>query len=451
MRMRNWMAASLSLSLGLGVLAGCGSQPAPTTPPQQEAVAAPVAAPVQAPEAAPQTRVDGPIRAQEGGGSGGSSPALPTGGGSTTAAPPVTQGPSAPAAASGAGAPPPVAQAGTPGAVALISDDVVGGIGGGLVIGATTGNFGEEGDNGLITFQSDRATGGGAGFDIFVFDAAAATVLALPGVNTEANESNPRLSSNGDWLVYQSDEAGNNDIFLFSLRSQLINTLPTLNTDANEEQPDVSNSGDVLVYVSDRQGGPEIRVFDMQDGNNYRVPIANRGLAEPSWPTISGNAEVIAYGATDGWTSDVYVYSLETASQLTPPFLNTENGEYNPDLNDRGDLITFVSDRRGSEDIYAVDMRSGFTDNMVLANSPAMEQEPRWLAGGDNAIVFHTNRTGEFRIMAYNLDSAILNTLPVANELGSNTQLRDTYPHLHTKHHHDGGKKDDEPVKDDVK
>jgi Tol biopolymer transport system component len=217
--------------------------------------------------------------------------------------------------------------------------------------------------------------------------------------------------------VYQSNEAGNDDIFLFSLRNQLINTLQTLNTDADESQPDVSNDGDVLVYVSNRQGQDELRVFDMRNGNNFRVPVANRGLTQVNWPTISGNGDVIAYGATDGQRSDVYVYSLEMAAQLTPPFLNTESGEYNPDLNDMGDLITFVSDRRGSEDIYVVDMRSGFIDNMVLANSEAAEQEPRWLAGGDNSIVFHTNRTGEFRIMAYNLDNAVLNTLPVANEL----------------------------------
>lgn len=421
MRMRNWVTASLSMSLGLGLLAGCGSAPAPTSS-APETVSPPMAnqAPAQAP--ANTAPVVAPIRAQEGTVSNG---ATATSSGSATPATPVD-------ATAVDAATPVISDAGTPGAAVLISDDIIGGIGGGIVAGVGTGDFGREGENGLITFQSDRATGGGGGFDIFVFDAAAATVLALPGVNTAADESNPRLSSNGDWLVYQSNEAGNDDIFLFSLRSQLINTLQTLNTDANESQPDVSNDGDVLVYVSDRQGLDELRVFDMRDGNNFRVPVANRGLTQVNWPTISGNGNIIAYGATDGQRSDVYVYSLEMAAQLTPPFLNSESGEYNPDLNEQGDLITFVSDRRGTEDIYVVDMRSGFIDNMVLANSPAIEQEPRWLAGGDNSIVFHTDRTGEFRIMAYNLDNAVLNTLPVANELGSNTQLRDAAPNLST-------------------
>ncbi|MEB3220599.1 MAG: hypothetical protein VKS61_00835 [Candidatus Sericytochromatia bacterium] len=431
MRMRNWMAASLSLSVGLGALAGCASGPAPTAPGK-----APVVEQVQAPAPATGGTINAPIRAQEGmtsqppastatSGSGGSS----SGGASATA--PTT--PSAPAAGTPGGTTTEPVSPGT----AVIADAVVGGVGGGVVGMGYTGGFDGEGENGLITFQSDRATGGGAGMDIFVFDAVAATVLALPGVNTLADETNPRLSSNGRWLVYQSNESGDNDVLLFSLESQLINTLPTLNTNADEEQPDVSNDGDVIVYVSNRAGADELRVFDLVDGNNFRVPIANRGLYDVNWPTISGNGEVIAYGASDGQSADVFVYSLRDAAQLTPPFLNTPDGEYNPDLNEQGDLIAFVSNRRGSEDIYAVDMRSGFIDNLVLANSPHTEQEPRWLAGADDALVFHTNRTGEFRIMAYNLETAVLNTLPVANEIGSNTQLRDTTPRLSEKHHDD--------------
>ncbi|MEB3327892.1 MAG: hypothetical protein VKQ33_01525 [Candidatus Sericytochromatia bacterium] len=430
MRMRNWMAASLSLSVGLGVLAGCASSPAPTAPGQ-----APVAERVQGPAPAPATggTVNAPIRAQEGMTNAPPASAVSSGGGSSTGSGTTTAAPAAPAVGTTTEVPPAVI---SPGA-AVIADTVVGGIGGGVVGMGYTGGFDGEGENGLITFQSDRATGGGAGMDIFVFDAVAATVLALPGVNTLADETNPRLSSNGRWLVYQSNESGDNDILLFSLESQLINTLPTLNTNADEEQPDVSNDGDVIVYVSNRAGSDELRVFDLVDGNNFRVPIANRGLYDVNWPTISGNGEVIAYGASDGQSADVFVYSLRDAAQLTPPFLNTPDGEYNPDLNEHGDLIAFVSNRRGSEDIYAVDMRSGFTDNLVLANSPYIEQEPRWLAGTDDALVFHTDRTGEFRIMAYNLDTAVLNTLPVANEIGSNTQLRDSTPRLADKHHDD--------------
>lgn len=438
MRMRNWMAASLSLSVGLGVLAGCASNPAPTAPGQ-----APVAERVQGPAAG--GTMNAPIRAQEGMTSAPPASATATSGSTasgTTAAPPTT--PTAPA--EGTTTVPPVA---VDTGAAVIADPVVGGIGGGVVGMGYSGGFDGEGENGLITFQSDRATGGGAGMDIFVFDAVAATVLALPGVNTLADETNPRLSSNGRWLVYQSNESGDNDILLFSLESQLINTLATLNTDADEEQPDVSNDGDVIVYVSNRAGGDELRVFDLVDGNNFRVPIANRGLYDVNWPTISGNGEVIAYGASDGQSADVFVYSLMDAAQLTPPFLNTADGEYNPDLNEGGDLIAFVSNRRGSEDIYAVDMRSGFIDNLVLANSPYIEQEPRWLAGADDALVFHTDRTGEFRIMAYNLETALLNTLPVANEIGSNTQLRDATPRLAEKFHDDCDKCDDHDKKVD--
>lgn len=453
MRKNKCLVVTLSLSLGVGLLAGCGKtpaapttvapvMPAPAVQPQPERAPVAPAPEVKAPEAKAaatqptgesKTPANPPIAAQVGmigdpnglmpGGLGVPAGAIATGltgtGLDGTLGAATVLGPTT------------VVQTG----VVTPALGVVGGV-------APVIPFGPEGANGLVVFQSDRATGGGAGFDIFVYDAVAATVLALPGVNSFADETNPRLSSNGNWLIYQSNESGDNDVLLFSLRSQLINTLAILNTDANEEQPDVSDDGTTIVYVSDQTGQEELRIYDLVNGDNYRVPVANRGLSDINWPTISGNGEVIAYGASPGFhvlggtpapflqDSDIFVYSLRDAAQLTPPFINTSAGEYNPDLSLSGEQILFVSNRRGSEDIYAVDLLSGFTDNLVLANSDFTEQEPRWLGGGNEAVVFHSDRSGEFRIFAYDLGTALLNTLPVAHEIGSNTLLRDVNPSL---------------------
>jgi Tol biopolymer transport system component len=89
-----------------------------------------------------------------------------------------------------------------------------------------------------------------------------------------------------------------------------------------------------------------------------------------------------------------------------------------------------VSDRRGSLDIYMTDLRSGFTDNMVLANSTADEQEPRFLGPIGDRVVFQTDRAHDFRIMVYDFPTGLLDTLPVANEVGSDSQLRNDVPDL---------------------
>lgn len=449
MQRRTWLAATVSLSMGMALLTGCSSPP--TGPAQMGGVQTPARQMAPVAQNAP---VQAPLAAQ--------TVATPQGAGIPLVQPPLATGTQpgmalTPAQAAEMGA---LLQ---PGATSMTAP--IGAIGGGIPVAGTAVTFGETGANGLVAFQSNRGTGGGASYDVFVFDAVADTVLALPGVNTPANEKNPRLSSNGEWLVYQSDESGDQDILLFSLRSQLINTMNILNTPSDEMQPDISDDGSTVVYVSNQGLNDELRVYDMINGENYRVPVANRGLVDINWPTISGDGTVVAYAAAapvfsdrhlmsteetakedateeaavasskkkkphhrPGPTSDVFVYSLLDGAQLTPPFINTGFGEYNPDLDATGSRILFVSDRRGAEDVYLVDMRSGFTDNLVLANSSAIEQQPRWLAGLGNAIIFQSDRTGDFRLFQYDLATALLDTLPVANEMFSDTQLRDEFP-----------------------
>jgi hypothetical protein len=396
----------------------------------------------------------------------------------------------------------------------VLGDARIGGIGGGIPKGLDRGLGGFDfGANALVAFQSNRLTGGGndvggdccnggkdgkddkyaykhRNYDIFVYDALAQTVLALPAVNSFADETNPRLSANGCWLVYETDENGSEDIRAFDLRTQLIDTMSDLNTETwDEEQPDISDDGNLIVYVSNEPGGglderrdfhgdgkkgdgkfdrdrvdglddkgimrhhdhfrnsgDSLRLYNTHNGANFIVPIANRGLTDVSWPTISGNGAVIAYsGAVERrdlddrnkdarWghqksfkhetNREILIYSVVDAAQLTPPFVNDfEADQDNPDLNQLGDRITYSSNRRGDYDIYMTDLRSGFTDNLALANSSGCEQFARFLGPLGDRMIFDTDRAGDFRIMVYDFPTGMIDTLPVANEVGSDTQL----------------------------
>lgn len=435
MKSINWTAA-LALSLGVGLVAGCGQSASPVA-------TAPMANSQQAAAGAQNAAYSGPLSAQVDDTTASASPST------TASASPTATGSAMPSASPSA-----TASAGTgtgtdtgTGSMTgsgTLGDTRVGGVSGSISTSTDRGlgafSFG-AGD--LVAFQSNRQTGGGGAYDIFVYDAQAQTVLALPAVNTGANETNPRLSTNGQWLVYQTDESGTQDVRTFDLRTQLIDTLRTLNTEThNEMQPDISDDGSQIVYVSDEPGGnagqsgtaqtDTLRIYNTHNGADYIVPVANRGLTDITWPTMSGNGDVIAYGASSGGPNrQIFVYSVKDAAQLTPPFLNDVNADqYNPDLDESGNNIVFVSNRRGSEDIYMTDLRSGFTDNMVLANSSGTEQEPRFLGRQAGRVVFQSDRTGEFRIYAYDMNTALLDTLPVANELDSDTQIRNVNPSL---------------------
>jgi hypothetical protein len=479
MKSNNW-AAALSLSVGVTALAGCGQTPtaptskAPAATAQTQA-AADFSGGLAAQEGVAAPTSGGTAAAPAGGTSAPMTPTAPASGG--TAPAPAMGGGMAPAAggtmpAPAAGGAAPAPGAAPPPPTGVLGDARLGGIGGGIVKALDRGlGIFDFGANALVAFQSNRRTGGGDGFDIFVYDALAQTVLALPAVNTVADETNPRLSANGAFLVYQTDAAGTEDIRVFDLRTQLIDTLRDLNTEVfDEEQPDISDDGNLIVYVSNEPGGglvehgtrhhdhfrnsgDSLRLYNTHNGANYIVPVANRGLLDVSWPSISGNGAVIAYGAAikrrdldprnkgcawgraKAFTHDerrqILFYSIPDAAQLTPPFVNddlADNG--NPDLNDLGDRVAYVSDRRGSLDIYMTDLRSGFTDNMVLANSTADEQEPRFLGPIGDRVVFQTDRAHDFRIMVYDFPTGLLDTLPVANEVGSDSQLRNDVPDL---------------------
>ncbi|MFN3430827.1 MAG: hypothetical protein ACK46X_12840, partial [Candidatus Sericytochromatia bacterium] len=233
----------------------------------------------------------------------------------------------------------------------------------------------------FIVFSSNRKPGEGKG-DIYVFDPAIDTVLAIVGVNTHDNELNPRMSDNGKWLVFQrswkenkyghqrpsngSDENGdmadssilpgegemngyphrhkgkNQDILLYNMDLKLVNTLPALNTEEFDEfQADVSDDGCNIVYVTEvEKYKPEVRLYDVTTGDNWAIPGLNRNFRDLTWPTISANGKRIAYGAS------------------------TDKGSYGPaediDGNETGgDAVTGDPLYFGESNVYVYDVPTG--------------------------------------------------------------------------------------------
>jgi Tol biopolymer transport system component len=324
--------------------------------------------------------------------------------------------------------------------------------------------------NDFVVFASDRYPSAGNN-DIYIYDTFQDTVLAVVGVNTYKNEFNPRISDNGKWLVFQRDQGnhgygyyqdyGQQDILMYGLQTKLVNTLKVLNTeDFDEYMPDITNDGTKIVYVSDETGYPEIRLYDVVTGDNYVVPGANRNFADLTWPTISANGLKIAYGAsiapgyglavdgTGNYTggpavtggalypaqSDIYIYDVVNGVQLTPPFINTAFDEYNPDLCADGSRILFVSNRLGTEDIFEVNLDTGFTDNLSFLNTYELdEQMPRYLGLSIDRIVFQIKYPDSYSpvaLRAFFRPAALLDTLPVANQLFADSAIRAPQPEI---------------------
>lgn len=304
---------------------------------------------------------------------------------------------------------------------------------GGVLVGSDLAGALEEN---ILAFASRRDTGGGAGFDIFIYDRQAATVLALPGVNTGANEIHPRLSHNGEWLIYATDANGDYDIQIYDLRSHLIDTLAKLNTPFDELSPTVSDNGQIVAFTSRENGFRQLRLHDLStgvttipvssslQGINGPVPAPLPGSPLLSWlaadildPNVSADGRVVAFAVSQyGGARDIYLYDLATGALANPPFVNTINDERDPELSADGQFLLFASDRTGDKNIYMADLLGGVTDRLVLANSPGDEREPRFLGPSGSQVLFESNRNGNERLFIYDTVSGVLDTLPVAHE-----------------------------------
>lgn len=284
-----------------------------------------------------------------------------------------------------------------------------------------------------ITFQSDRRPTEG-GYDVYIYDPAQDTVLAVMGVNTRADETNPNCSDDGQWLVFQRGVAGpsgiQQDILLYNRLSRMVSTLSRVNsTHADETEPAISADGTRIVYVSNETGYPAIRLYDVVTGDAFEVPGANRRLLRVGAPSLSGDGRRIAYeasGALDPDATDIYLYDIPTATQLTPPFVNTVYREATPELSGDGTRLLFSSDRLGSDDLFEVDLESGNTDNLALLNSDHDERNPRYLGGAPDRIVFNLTTREEYPLTvlrAFNRQTMQIDTLPVANSLLGNSAV----------------------------
>jgi Tol biopolymer transport system component len=284
-----------------------------------------------------------------------------------------------------------------------------------------------------ICFSSNRRPSAG-GYDIYVYDPVQDTVLAVVGVNTPADETHPDCSNDGRWLVFQrgvkSGDGVQQDILLYNTASRMVNTLHGLNSSgANETQPSLGADGTLIVYVSDEGGYPGIRLYNIVTGDAFQVPGANRRAVSVSAPTLSGDGHRIAYvaaNAADPGNTDILIYDIPTATQYTPPFINSLYREDCPDLSADGRRVLFTSDRFGNDDIFEADLETGFTDNMSFLNTDDDERFPRYMGGSVERVVFQLRtreETPRTVLRGFNRVSMQLDTLPVANALFADSAL----------------------------
>lgn len=208
-------------------------------------------------------------------------------------------------------------------------------------------------DGKTIVFQSTRQ-GGQGGIDVYVYKMGTG-LLELEGLNSSASDVDPSVNGDGTLVAFHSDRSGNYDIYLYDVANQRLIDLPGLNSEYLERNPDLSADGKLLAFRSERPHG--------------------------------------RYNATD---SNIYVYDLTTQALLPLPMLNTSGMEYDPSLDEAGEYLSFHAryrdDSQGGRDVYLYDMANQELVDLPRRINSEFTDAATAISSDGGFIAFHSEK-----------------------------------------------------------
>ncbi len=136
-----------------------------------------------------------------------------------------------------------------------------------------------SGDGRLLAFVSNQSGNGPT--DIALVTWPGGDVVDLPGVNSDANDTEPWLDATGRLLAFASDRPGGEggrDIFLYDRDTRAFLPLPGVNTSGQEQSPALSPDGRFLMFVSERLDGAgerDVLLYDLSHKKILPLPGLN--------------------------------------------------------------------------------------------------------------------------------------------------------------------------------
>lgn len=199
-------------------------------------------------------------------------------------------------------------------------------------------------------------------------------ILHEPGVEN----AYPRLSNDGERILYQSNRTGTWQLFVMDIASgeQLRLTTDTFNNNFPDWSPDNS----WVAFVSDRDGNEEI----------YRIGIDGTGLERVTQdadrdihPYISPDGRSLLFNSTRG-NGSLDVYRMDLGSKEVARITNTKMEEtcarFSPDM---GHIVMLRNDAT-QDDVVIMDMKTGLVTDLtrtpnVIDGWPMYSQDGQWI------------------------------------------------------------------------
>jgi hypothetical protein len=259
------------------------------------------------------------------------------------------------------------------------------------------------------------------------------TVMEPEGTILVARERNggrlnvsPALSPDARYLVFFSERDDQAmDVYLADGASgEVLKRLTSTSIDAHVDSLQYldstgawSNAGNRFALATVRDGRPVVMLFDMPSGavvDEITIPDVDRVIG----PTFSPDGARLAFSATHGGFSDLYVFNLKT--RVLRPLTTDAYADLQPSWSPTGERIAFVTDRFSSSvddltfghyGLATIDLAS--RDMHALGGLPDGKNiDPRWDASG-KILYFVSDGDGASNV--YRFDASTGAVSPVSS------------------------------------
>ncbi len=224
---------------------------------------------------------------------------------------------------------------------------------------------------------------------------ASATKISL----TAGLEQFPSLSPDGKSLIYASQLSGDWDIYLKRVGSKKAINL-TEDSKETDTQPAFSSDGTRIAFRSGRSGGG---IFVMTETGESVRQVTDFGF-NPAW-SPDGKQIVCSEVFTDSFGRDqvpgrLYIVEVETGESR----VLTEGDAVNPSWSPGDKRIAYWGvEKGGQRDIWTIPARGG--EAVKLTNDAFIDWNPVWSPDGQ-FIYFVSNRKGTMNIWRVGVDEA---------------------------------------------
>ncbi len=175
--------------------------------------------------------------------------------------------------------------------------------------------------------------------------------------------------------------------------------------------PSLSRDGKYLVYTSYKAGFPDLVLQRLVEKDRKTVAAysgTNTGGA------ISPDNTQIAFSASVFGTPEVALIPLTGAGKNKPfRVTQTRGTSSSPTWSPDGQRICYVSDERGSVQLYIIPKGGGSSER--LSTGSTYSTKPNWSPDG-KSIAFTTRQGGRFQIAIYDLASKQTQTVTQGDE-----------------------------------